>query len=329
MTWFTWFLLIACTWLLVRVITLSEKVKRARQIEHLLEKQRQSIIDLCERIEDKDNLIEKLSQKVLERKNSKLKIQQSTQEFEQNDELPFTEAEIAEIYNNDASLLLSSPIRVSVKQESIASNENKSILLASIGNGNYCILHNKDITYWLLPKPNLKIDRYRYETVKLLFDCIDYDLEQDTFKLAKPAQVSLLPNEREWKLDERGALKFFNLLYGEIVDTYNSNTKNLRDSIVARVSQPINSEEQVILKKAVSYSYLVMAGEDDNYWLVPRPKIKLNSSKYQKMLLLFDCDGYTEDYSSLILIKPAKVKVWAIVEHIHWQLAERGKLKFG
>lgn len=332
MTWFSWFLFIVCVLLWLRVIKLSEIVKRVKQADNLLEKQRQSIIDLCYQIEQQDNLIEelnyKLTKKTLGRRNNyKPNIQQFTQDFEQNDDLSLTETEIVEIYNSDATSLLSNLIKVSVKQEStIRTNENEPILLASIGNGNYCILHNKDITYWLLPKPNLKIDRYRYETVKLLFDCRGYDLEHNSFKLEKPAQVFLLPNEREWKLEERGELKFLNLLYGELVETYNSISKDLVPNIVAKVSQPTNNKGQVILKKAVSYSYLVVDGENDNCWLLPSHQIKINNSKYQKMLLLFDCDGYTENYSSFMLIEPAKVS--AIAEKIHWQLEKRGKLKF-
>lgn len=334
MTWFSWLLLIVCVSLAIRVSQLSERVKKSRELFILLEKQRQSIIDLCQQIEQQDNLIEELNSKL----NKKTLVKKSRQqdnnplnlvEFNQDnaDDSLLTESDIVEIYNNDAASLLINLIKVSVKPESIANiHKNEPILLTSIGNGNYCILHNKDINYWLLPKPKLKIDRYRYETVKLLFDCSNYDLDRDDFRLEKPAQISLLPNERDWKLEERGALKFINLLYGEIVDTYNSKPKDLADSIVAKVAQPFSSEAQVILKKAVNYSYMVLDGEDDSYWLLPKPQLKIDSSKYQKLLLLFDCDGYQENYATFILIKPAKVS--SIVEKIHWQLEERGKIKF-
>ena len=94
---------------------------------------------------------------------------------------------------------------------------------------------------------------------------------------------------------------------------------------VAKVSPSIN-DKQVILKKAVSYDYLVVDGEDDNYWLVPREDIKIHFSKYQELQNLFDCGSYQENYSSFILAKPAKVS--AILEQIHWQLKERGKIIF-
>ena len=48
--------------------------------------------------------------------------------------------------------------------------------------------------------------------------------------------------------------------------------------IVAKVSLSID-EKEVILKKAVSYDYLVVDGEDNNYWLVQREDIKINFSK--------------------------------------------------
>jgi hypothetical protein len=159
----------------------------------------------------------------------------------------------------------------------------------------------------------------------LLFECDEYELEFDNYRLDKPAKVSLLPNEREWKLEERGVLRFVNSLYEELVDLYNNNINVLSAYIVAKVSLSIN-DKQVILKKAVSYDYLVVDSEDDNYWLVPREDIKIHLSKYQELQNLFDCGSYNENYSSFILAKPAKVS--AILEQIHWHLEERGKIIF-
>ncbi len=114
-------------------------------------------------------------------------------------------------------------------------------------------------------------------------------------------------------------------LYEELVDLYNNNINVLSAYIVAKVFLSIN-DKQVIFKKAVSYDYLVVDGEDDNYWLVPREDIKIHFSKYQELQNLFDCGSYNENYSSFILAKPAKVS--AILEQIHWHLEERGKIIF-
>lgn len=337
MTWFSWLLLILCIALYSRVLKLSRKSRKVREVEYLLENQRQTILDLYAQLQKQHNLVEELTDSLNQKKTSKRKYSpqklpkveiDSFNEVNEDSTVVLEEKEVVEIYNSEPSSILSSAVKVSVKPESIASvNKNEPIVLASIGNGNYCLIHNTDISYWLLPKANLKIDQYRYETVKLLFECDEYELEFDDYRLDKPAKVSMLPNEREWKLEERGILKFINSSYNELIDIYNSDPNVLTAYTIAKVSFSINDRQQVILKKAVSYDYLVVEdGEDENYWLVPKENLNIPVSKYKELQNLFDCDGYSENYSSFILAKPAKVS--AIVEQIHWQLEERGKIKF-
>ncbi len=336
MTWFSWLLLILCVALYLRVLKLSRKSRKVREVEYLLENQRQTILDLYAQLQKQHNLVEELTYTLNQKKTSKKKYSQqklpkieidSSNEVNEDSIVILEEKEVVEIYNSEPSSILSSAVKVSVKPESISSvNKNEPLVLASIGNGNYCLVHDSDINYWLLPKANLKIDQYRYETVKLLFECDEYELEFDDYRLDKPARVSMLPNEREWKLEERGVLKFINSLYDELVDIYNSEPNVLTAYTTTKVSFFINDRQQVILKKAVSYDYLVIDGDDENYWLVPKENLNIPTSKYQELQNLFDCDGYSENYSSFILAKPAKVS--AIVEQIHWQLEERGKIKF-
>lgn len=333
MTWFSWLLLILCVALYSRVLKLSRKSRKVKEVEYLLENQRQTILDLYAQLQKQHNLVEELTDSLNQKKVSKRKYSQrklpsiEIDSFNEVSTVVLEEKEVVEIYNSEPSSILSSAVKVSVKPESIASvNKHEPIVLASIGNGNYCLVHDTDINYWLLPKANLKIDQYRYETVKLLFECDEYELEFDDYRLDKPAKVSMLPNEREWKLEERGVLKFINSLYDELVDIYNSDLNVLTGYIITKVSFFTNDRQQVILKKAVSYDYLVVDGEDENYWLVPKENLSIPISKYKELQNLFDCDGYSENYSSFILAKPAKVS--AIVEQIHWQLEERGKIKF-
>lgn len=84
--------------------------------------------------------------------------------------MSFKEQELVEIYNKSPSSLVSKVVKVAVKQESITANNSDSIILASIGNGNYWIIYDVDINYWLLPKAKLKVEQYRREVVELLFD---------------------------------------------------------------------------------------------------------------------------------------------------------------
>ncbi|MBW4664534.1 MAG: hypothetical protein KME01_10095 [Chroococcus sp. CMT-3BRIN-NPC107] len=334
MTWFSWLLLILCIALYLRVLKLTQKNKKIREVEYLLENQRHTILDLYEQLQKHHNLVEdltyQLNQKSLSRKKySPRKLPKIPDESNENITIStviLQEQEVIEIYNSEPNSLLSGAVKVSVKPESIINiNSNQPIILASIGNGNYCLVHELDISYWLLPKANLKIDQYRYETVKLLFECNEYELEFDDYRLDKPAKVSMLPNEREWKLEERGVLRFVNSLYEELVDLYNKNLEVLSGYVVTKVSPFINNQ-QVVLKKSVSYDYLVVDGEDQNYWLVPKEELEINFLKYKEIQNIFDCDGYQENYSSFILAKPAKVS--ATLEQIHWQLEERGKIRF-
>ena len=336
MTWFSWLLLLVCIALYLRVLKLSRKNRKIREVEHLLENQRHTILDLYEQLQKQDNLVEDLNHQLAQKVTGKKKYLQrklseiNEETFEEVNNIStgfLQEAELIKIFNSEPSSLLNNALKVSVKPESITRiNDSEPIILASIGNGNYCLVHNADVSYWLLPKANLRIDQYRYETVKLLFDCNEYELEYDDYRLDKPAKVSMLPNEREWKLEERGVLSFVNSLYEELVELYNNSPNVLIEYIIAKVSPSINESLQVILKKAVSYEYLIIDGQDENYWLVPKEEIKINSRNYKDMQNLFDCEGYKENYSSFTLAKPAKVS--AIVEQIHWQLEERGKIKF-
>lgn len=335
MTWFSWLLLILCVALYLRVLKLSRKSRKVREVEYLLENQRHTILDLYDQLQKQHNLVEDLTYHLNQKSVSKKKYsphklpkvyQDNFNETHNISTVVFQEQEVVEIYNSEPSSLLSGAVKVSVKPESmINTNSNEPIILASIGNGNYCLVHDADISYWLLPKVNLKIDQYRYQTVKLLFECDEYELEFDDYRLDKPAKVSMLPNEREWKLEERGILRFVNSLYEEIVDTYNNNLKVLNAYIVTKVSPSVNNGK-VIFKKAVSYDYWIINEENENFWLVPKEEIEMNSLKYKELQNIFDCDGYKENYSSFILAKPAKVS--AILEQIHWQLEERGKIKF-
>ena len=76
--------------------------------------------------------------------------------------MSFKEQELIEVYNEAPNSLLTKVVKVSVNQESITANNSDSIILASIGNGNYWLIYDADINYWLLPKAKLKIDKYRY-----------------------------------------------------------------------------------------------------------------------------------------------------------------------
>ncbi len=121
--------------------------------------------------------------------------------------------ELVNTYNTNPKQLEQRAIRVSEPTDSINrrhTDSSQKIVLEKANNSNYWVIHDDvGVDFWLLPKSNLKIDRYRYETTKALFECNGYQPEYSTFKLVKPAKViPLSVDEQTWQLEEPGILEF-------------------------------------------------------------------------------------------------------------------------
>ena len=280
--------------------------------------------------------------------------------------MSFLERELVERYNIEPNSLLSKVMKVAVNQKSIAANNSDSITLASVGNGNYWLISDTEVNYWLLPKAKLRIDKYRYETVKLLFDCHEYDPEYHSFKLDRLAQVSILDNNSEWKLEKRGVLKFINplkfqntqdseykentpisyknnksnpppqtLTYKELLDTYNNNPKLLEKNAtkVLETASSIDRKrlgisEQIVLEKATKSNYWVVYDNTNNTcWLFFKNNMRVSEYRYQNIQALFECYGYQPDYLSFELVKPAKL-ISLATEEQKWIIEKLGILKF-
>lgn len=121
--------------------------------------------------------------------------------------------ELVNTYNANPKLLEQKAVKVSESTDSINrrhSDSSQKIVLEQANNPNYWVIHDDvGINYWLLPKSKLKIDQYRYETTKALFECRDYQPECSSFKLVKPAKViPVSVDEQSWQLEEPGILEF-------------------------------------------------------------------------------------------------------------------------
>lgn len=276
--------------------------------------------------------------------------------------MSFKEQELVEVYNESPNSLVNNIVKVAVNQKSITANNGDSIILASIGNGNYWIIYDVDNNYWLIPKAKLRIEQYRYETVKLLFDCNNYEPEYDSFELAKPAQVSILANSSQWKLEKRGVLKFINplrtqdkdgekitisceeyspnippqpLVYGELLDIYNNNPKLLEKNAI-KVLETANSinrkragvSQRIVLEKATkSNCGIVYDNIHKACWLFFKNNMRISEYRYQDIQALFECYNYQPDYSSFKLLKPAKL-ISLATEEQKWIIEELGIIKF-
>jgi hypothetical protein len=119
--------------------------------------------------------------------------------------LNFAIADIVDIYNSLPQVLAPKVVKVAVPDSQ--SNRDRPSL-AEQKNGNYWIVL-VEANYWLLPQSGLRINQFNLATVKSLFDCQDYELsEHGDFVLLEAAQVSGMPNGKEWRLEKKGVINF-------------------------------------------------------------------------------------------------------------------------
>ncbi|WP_197047338.1 AAA family ATPase, partial [Planktothrix serta] len=116
----------------------------------------------------------------------------------------FSEKDLIEIYNHVPQVLLNKIIKVSIA-------ENDPLFLKEERNGNYWVIKTELGIYWLLPKANFKVNSHNINTVKYWFDCQGYQPDDSKeFTVSKLAQVSVVPNKQQWKLEVKGGLNFGN-----------------------------------------------------------------------------------------------------------------------
>lgn len=115
----------------------------------------------------------------------------------------------------------------------------------------------------------------------------------------------------------------------QLVATYNHNF-NLLSKKAVQVSETEESMSQhsqsATLETTRRGNYWIINAGELNY-LIPRPKLRINSHNYKFLDKLFDCCGYQlGEYNEILLLKSAKVSVISIGQK--WELVERGVLYF-
>lgn len=127
---------------------------------------------------------------------------------EKNLFLNLSVADLLEIYHQAPKVLLRCAIKVSIKKESLQNLNQEAIILEKIRNGNYWVISTEDANiYWLLPKNNLKVNTFEYQSVQCLFECQGYQPDTNNyFTVKQPARVSF--TAKEWKLEKKGILEF-------------------------------------------------------------------------------------------------------------------------
>ena len=115
-------------------------------------------------------------------------------------------------YNEIPSLLSGYVNPVSLTPDSYRGENSNGIILETTIKGNYWAIatqENKQCRYWLVPNKKISFDFYKLKTVESLFQLEgDYNSPESEFVLQEPAVLSLLPNNRQWKLIQPGVLIF-------------------------------------------------------------------------------------------------------------------------
>lgn len=122
--------------------------------------------------------------------------------------LEISATELIETYNNVPQVFAPSVIPVTVTSETYRGLSDSAVLEIN-KHGSYWIIANTEETYWLVPNINIRLNPHRMKTLAMLFTCQDESKANiDKFTLLEPAQLKMMPNQKEWHLVKMGVLQF-------------------------------------------------------------------------------------------------------------------------
>jgi hypothetical protein len=118
----------------------------------------------------------------------------------------------------------------------------------------------------------------------------------------------------------------------QLAKTYNQDKNSLSNKAIATVAETQESLNQrrsgnsdtVTLENITQKKYCIIE-EDNDYYLIPHAKIRIDEHNKTTLESLFDCTNFTSEYSDFQLVKPAKVSQ---IDSETWQLEKKGKLEF-
>ncbi|MGK7877634.1 MAG: hypothetical protein AB4426_31330 [Xenococcaceae cyanobacterium] len=249
------------------------------------------------------------------------------------------EFSLVEAYKTSQSLS-THKVEVSETRDSIESRRSGNTesavfgVVESSGSGTYRIIKEKDGQFYLVPKDKRTINKEKLAAFQASFKCRNYqEGKANKFKLVKPAKLYPI-SEKQWKLEEKGVLEFFQSQSSEveayktsqILSTHKVEVSETKDSIESRrfgKREPAVFEE---VKRAGSGTYLVIKGQDGQLYLVPKDKLTIHKEKFAAFQASFECRNYQEGKANkLKLVKPAKLSP---ISEKQWKLEEKGVLEF-
>jgi hypothetical protein len=199
---------------------LIDKIGKILKEQHALverdEEQAEEIESLLNKVSSIENDFEELT-KSLAKGSYPLKLARSikvTQSLLPIKVTPIaiTKAQLIATYNELVAVLSGYIIPVTLTPDSYRGENSDGIILETTIKGNYwaiTTLENKQHKYWLVPNNNISFNIHKLKTVESLFQLKgDYDSPNSDFILEEPAVLSLLPNNKQWKLLQPGVLLF-------------------------------------------------------------------------------------------------------------------------
>ena len=199
---------------------LIDKIGKILKEQHTLverdEQQEESIELLLEKVSSIENNFEELT-KSLAKGSYPLKLARSLKVTEHSITpkivpVNLTKAQLIATYNELVAVLSGYVIPVTLTPDSYRGSNSDGIILETTVKGNYwaiATLENKQHKYWLVPNNNISFNIHKLKTVESLFQLQgDYNLPESEFILQEPAILSLLPNNKQWKLVQSGILFF-------------------------------------------------------------------------------------------------------------------------
>ena len=203
---------------------LLDKISNILKEQHALsetdEEQAEAIELLLDKLSSIENNFDELT-KSLARGSYPLKLARSVKVAEskitpQIIPVAINKAELIDTYNEIVALLSGYTIPVTLTADSYRGTNSNEIVLETTVKGNYwaiCTQEGKEHKYWLVPNNNLSFNVHKLKTIENLFQLKgDYNSTDSEFVLQEPAILSLLPNNKQWKLLQPGILVFGNNL---------------------------------------------------------------------------------------------------------------------
>jgi hypothetical protein len=230
---------------------LIDKISNILKEQHALketdEEQAEEIESLLEKLSSLENNFEELI-KSLAKGSYPLKLARSIKVAESTITpkivaIAINKSQLVATYNEIVALLSEYIIPVTLTPDSYRNSNQDTIVLETTIKGNYWAItteENKEYKYWLVPNNNISFNIHKLKTIESLFQLEgDYNSPTSEFILQEPAVLSLLPDNKQWKLIQPGILFFGNNLQSRSSES--KQPVNITDDKQSKINKQILS----------------------------------------------------------------------------------------